>query len=277
MRYKKGKDQGGLFDYQERKAVLAQQTRGIDRLNDSVDWESFRPVLQGRIKFKEDPKGGPRPWDLVLMLKILVLQKFHGLSDDETEFQILDRFSFQRFLGLDVGDKVPDSKTIWLFKERLGQDGITELFEQLRRMLRTRGLVGKSGVIVDASFVEAPKQRNSGEENALIKQGKRPEAFETNPHKGAQKDTDARWAKKNNETHFGYKNHIKVDALTKMIDQWELTSANVHDSQVLATLIRCEDEALYADSAYKASRSTRCWKRKGSRILSTNGAPETTP
>ena len=255
MRYKKGQEQGGLFDYQERKQALAKKERGLDRLSAFVDWESFRPILEGRIQFKEKPKGGPRPWDLVLMLKILVLQKFHGLSDDETEFQILDRFSFQRFVGLDVGDDVPDSKTIWLFKERLGEDGIKALFEHLDSTLRKRGLIGKAGKIVDASFIEAPKQRNKREENDLIKDGKRPESFDENPHKGAQKDTDARWTKKGGEAHFGYKNHAKVDAASKLIVAWEVTPANVHDSQALEALVDEGDGTLYADSAYRSEES----------------------
>jgi len=263
MRYKIGQGQGGLFDYQERKAALANKERGLDRLNAFVNWESFRPVLESRIKFTEKPKGGPRPWDLVLMLKILVLQKFHGLSDDETEFQILDRFSFQRFVGLDVGDDVPDAKTIWLFKERLGAEGIKALFDHLDETIRKRGLIGKSGKIVDASFIEAPKQRNKREDNDLIKDGKRPEAFDENPNVGEQKDTDARWTKKNDETHFGYKNHTKVDAASKLIVAWEVTAASVHDSQALEGLVSEDDGTLYADSAYKSDGIDKMLEQKG--------------
>lgn len=263
MRYKKGKEQGGLFEYQERKAALEKRKRGLDRLNAMVHWESFRPVLEGRIKFTEKPKGGPRPWDLVLMFKIVVLQKFHGLSDDETEFQILDRFSFQRFVGLDVGDTVPDAKTIWLFKERLGAEGIKALFDHLDTALNERGLIGKAGKIVDASFIEAPKQRNNRQDNEMIKEGKRPESFDENPHKGAQKDTDARWTKKGDETHYGYKNHAKVDAASKLIVAWEVTPANVHDSQELATLVVEGDGTLYADSAYQSEESAQLLTSKG--------------
>lgn len=263
MRYKKGKNQGGLFDYQERKAELERRKRGLDRLNTVVDWESFRAVLEERIKFTEKPRGGPRPWDLVLMFKIVVLQKFHGLSDDETEFQILDRFSFQRFVGLDVGDSVPDSKSIWLFKERLGPEGIKALFDHLESALNERGLIGKAGKIVDASFVEAPKQRNSREENQMIKEGKRPDSFKENPRKDAQKDTDARWTKKGDETHFGYKNHVKVDATSKLVVEWEVTPANVHDSQVLKQLVIEEDEMLFADSAYRSEETSELLESKG--------------
>jgi IS5 family transposase len=162
-----------------------------------------------------------------------------------------------------VGDDVPDSKTIWLFKERLGQEGIKALFAHLDATLRARGLIGKSGKIVDASFIEAPKQRNKREDNDLIKDGKRPESFDENPHKGAQKDTDARWTKKNDETHFGYKNHAKVDAASKLIVAWEVTPANVHDSQALERLVDESDGTLYADSAYQSEESSKLLKAKG--------------
>jgi len=166
-------------------------------------------------------------------------------------------------VGLDVGDDVPDSKTIWLFKERLGQDGIKALFEHPDSTLCKRGLIGKAGKIVDASFVEAPKQRNKREENDEIKGGERPESFDENPAKGAQKDTDACWTKKNEETHFGYKNHAKVDAASKLIVVWEVTAASVHDSQALEDLVEEGDGTLYADSAYRSDESDKLLNIKG--------------
>jgi IS5 family transposase len=164
---------------------------------------------------------------------------------------------------LDVGDSVPDSKTIWLFKERLGPEGIKALFDHLESALHKCGLIGKAGKIVDASFVDAPKQRNSRDENQMIKEGKRPDSFQENPSKEAQKDTDARWTKKGDETHFGYKNHVKVDALSKLVVDWEVTPANVHDSQVLDRLITREDELLYADSAYRSEEISKLLEEKG--------------
>ena len=130
MHYKTGENQGGLFDYQQRCRELAARGTGLDRLNAAVDWAAFRPVLAAHLAYGDGAAGGRPAWDPVLMFKVLVLQKYHGLSDEQAEFQILDRFSFQRFLGLGVGDKVPDQKTIWVFKERLGAAGVRELFER---------------------------------------------------------------------------------------------------------------------------------------------------
>ena len=73
--------------------------------------------------------------------------------------------------------------------------------------------------------------------------------------KGRQKDCDARWTKKNTETHYGYKNHAKVDAKSKLVVSYKSTAANVHDSQVLEDLIDDEDEAVFADSGYTSKSS----------------------
>ena len=186
------------------------------------------------------------------MFKVILLQKYYGLSEEETEFQILDRYSFQRFLGLDVGMNVPDKNTIWIFKERLGAKGIMAVFEQFNDVLKECGLLASKGKIVDASFVNVPRQRNSRDENAEIKEGKTPESFTKNPAKARQKDVDARWTTKNKERHYGYKNHIKVNRKNKLIENFEVTDASVHDSQKLKDLIDEKDGELYADSAYRS-------------------------
>lgn len=197
--------------------------------------------------------GGKPPFDPVFMLKVLVLQKYYGLSDDATEEQIFDRFSFQSFLGLRPGDEFPDAKTIWDFKQRIEKEeiqGAKRIFESFGEVLEEHGLVAREGSIIDASFTDAPRQRNSREENQQIKRGERPEVFDSNPSVGRQKDTDARWTKKNQEVHYGYKNHAKVDLKSKLILKSETTPANVHDSQVFTQLLDERDRAVLADSAY---------------------------
>ena len=99
-----------------------------------------------------------------------------------------------------------------------------------------------------AKKVEVPTQRNTREENKEIKAGKTPEDW--SDAKKSQKDTEARWTKKNNKNYFGYKNHAKVDKDSKMIVSFEVTPANVHDSQVIENLIEPDDKAVWADSAY---------------------------
>ena len=240
----------------EKAACLDKLTRlgdPLERLDKVIPWEMFRPTLSAALNRTVSPKGGRPPYDVILMFKILILQRFYGLSDDQTEYQVNDRMSFKRFLGITLGGTVPDAKTIWHFREQLVKaKAIDECFNLFGQMLEDQGIITHKGSIVDATFVDAPKQRNSREDNAKIKNGEVPEEWKEpqNKNKLAQKDTDARWTKKNNETHYGYKNHVKVDADSKMITGSVTTPANVHDSQPLPELIDEKDRVLYADSAY---------------------------
>ena len=225
------------------------------KLNKHIDWTIFSPVLIQSLadSEKDNSKGGRPPFDKMLMFKILILQGIYNLSDDQIEFQIVDRWSFKRFLGLKISDKVPDSKTVWYFRETLiKKDAIIKLFEQFNEALDQEGLLANEGCMVDASFVEAPRQRNTREENKQIKAGEIPEDWKNKPHKLAQKDLDARWTQKNHINYYGYKNHVKAGTGTKFILKFVVTEASVHDSQPLEVLLdeKDKDKELYADSAY---------------------------
>lgn len=245
--------QPGLFDLTERHKKLNEKDPLI-HLNALIDWETFRSVLN---QIRPKKKTGRPPYDLVMMFKILILQSLYNVSDDEIEYQIRDRYSFCRFLGLMPEDKVPDAKTVWLFREKLSEAGLVkELFYGFDIQLQSKGFAARKGQIVDASFVEAPKQRNTREENKQIKRGERPNSFAENPNKAKQKDTDARWAKKNSEVHFGYKNHIAIDNQYKMVREFEVTSAEVHDSNVFMELLTENSSVdVWADSAYYSADS----------------------
>ena len=239
-----------LFAEENRLQKLSELGDCLERLN-IIIWESFRPTIALALIHERKSNAGRPPYDCIMLFKTIVLQRLYNLSDDQTEFQINDRMSFMRFLGLGLDDKVPDAKTIWLFKDILTKAGIMEqLFSQFNQMLEKRGIITHKGTIVDATFVDAPRQRNSREENKKIKDGETPEEWNENPHKMAQKDTDARWTKKGDETHYGYKDHVKVDADSKLILDYEVTPANVHDSNAFEAFFGEEDQAAYADSAY---------------------------
>lgn len=264
MRIEKSSSQSGLFDHIERERALAAIKRPLDRINEAVDWEMFRPVLEKRLDYGKSKGAGRPAKDPVLMLKMCVLPDFHGLSDEETEFQVLDRTSFRRFLGLSVADKVPDARTLWLlFKENLGPEGAKDLFERFRDALGKAGLVEKAGRIIDATVVSAPVQRNSREENDSIKEGERPESFDKNPSRGRQKDTDARWTKKHGKSYYGYKNHAKVDLSSKLVVGFEATDASVHDSQTVRDLVEPDDGTLFGDSAYSGEPMANDLASKG--------------
>ena len=208
----------------------------LERLNKFMDWGIFAPIING--VFNSDySKGGRPPFDRLMMFKLLILQRIYNIADFQAEFQISDRLSFQRFLGLSMNDTVPDEKTIWLYRETLINAGVIDaLFQLFYQELEIRGIVAHEGSINDASFVETPKRRK--------KQG-------DNEHSNRQIDDDAKWTKKGNASYFGYKNHIKVDVKSKIITDYRTTPANVHDSQRYAEFYNeFEDDTAYGDSAY---------------------------
>jgi IS5 family transposase len=238
-----------FFAEEDRLSKLSKLGDQLEKLNSVLDWKIFEPLLKSAFAKEAKGVGGRPPFNYVMMFKILILQRIYNISDDQTEFQINDRMSFMRFLGLALGETVPDAKTIWNFKNELANAGVIELlFALFTSELETRGIVTHKGTIVDATFVDVPKQRNNREENKRVKNGEVPEDWSEN--KRRQKDTDARWTKKNNEVHFGYKDHVKVDAESKIITKYAVTSASVHDSQEFTDLLENTDETVYADSAY---------------------------
>ena len=255
----------GLFDEQIRLEKLSKKQDPLERLNSYIDFEFFRKPLQKFFDKQTDPgKGGRPPYDYVLMFKILILQRYYNVSDDAIEYAVLDRLSFMRFLGLGINDPVPDSKTIWLFRDNLTAGGMIEkLFSQLDKQLDKDGIIVHKGKLVDASIVEVPVQRNSREENATLKEGGIPEEWEEN--KLRQKDTAARWTTKNGEDYFGYKNHIKADSKTKLITDYRATPANIHDSEVIEELLDKKEDGrqpLYADSAYRSQAIEKMCRKK---------------
>jgi IS5 family transposase len=250
--YKRHRDYG-FWDQDIRLSKLSQLGDPLERLNKGVEFEMFRLFLEDKLSKEPAGKGGRPPYDYVLMFKILILQRYYNLSDDQVEYQINDRMSFMRFLDLSIADDIPDSKTIWLFRERLTDlELVEELFFLFLCELERLNLIVNEGKIIDASFVEVPRQRNNREENKQIKSGEIPVRFEANPHVQSQKDVDARWVKKNNENYYGYKNHVKQDAGSKIVVKYKVTDASVHDSQATDDLLDEHDkgEDFYADSAY---------------------------
>lgn len=168
-KYKRHRDYG-FFDQDIRLTKLSKLGDPLEKLNKGIDFEMFRDILEERLTKLAKGKGGRPAYDYVLMFKILILQRYYNLSDDQIEFQINDRLSFMRFLNLTIADDIPDSKTVWHFTERIKDlDLAKDLFDLFGKELDKLGLIVNEGKIVDASFVEAPKQRNGREKNQQIK------------------------------------------------------------------------------------------------------------
>jgi len=259
----------GLFAYEDQLEKINAHQPPLNKLDQVIDWELFRTPIEEALYVKPKGAGGRPSYNRVMMFKILILQRYYNLSDEQTEFQIKDRLSFMQFLDIEIGDRVPDEKTIWLFKEQLSEQNLSEeLFDLFTSQLLKNGIVAKEGSMIDASFVDVPRQRNTREENKDIKAGSIPLSFAKadkrgNKSKLAQKDTDARWTKKNDEKHYGYKDHINADEKTKIITKYTVTSAAPHDSTEIEKLIDSTDKALHADSAYRSKEIEEFLEEKG--------------
>lgn len=274
------KGQAGFWDLDERYVRLSEAGDPLEKLNLVVPWEVFRKTLAKALKRSDGAKGGRPPYDPVLMFKILVLQALYDLSDDQAEFVINDRLSFLRFLGLGLGDKVPDAKTIWLFREHLTEArAVDKLFARFDEHLTNAGYLAMGGQIVDASIVAAPKQRNSDGEKTDIKAGKVPDAWKDRPAKLRQKDRDARWTVKYSKAkpaedgkakqrdiavpEFGYKNHAAIDRRHGFIRKWTVTSAAAYDGAQLRNVLDRNNTGskVWADTAYR-SKKNETWLDK---------------
>ena len=275
--------QRGFFDLDERYQRLSEAGDPLEKLNALIDFEIFRKTLDKALAYKSGAQGGRKPFDSVIMFKILILQSLYNLSDPQAEFQILDRRSFGRFLGISEGDKVPDETTIWRYREALTQAGVIKtLFNQFDMHLKTNGYLAMGGQIVDATIVQAPRQRMSEDEKAAVKQGKIPDEWRKKPRKLAQKDRDARWVVKYSKAKpnpknpaakmvdiaiptFGYKDHISIDQRHGFIRKWQVSDASRYDGYELENLLDGDNtaSAIYADSAYGSKVNRQMLERRG--------------
>jgi len=254
-----------FFDCQNKLDALSKQGDPLEKLDSVISWKIFKPMLKRAFKKERKNNAGRHPFDYLMMFKVLILQRMYNLSDAQIQFQILDRYTFKRFLGISDENTIPDEKTIWLFRETLTNKGIIEkLFDKFNEYLDNMGYKAKKGQIVDASFVEVPKQRNSCEENEMLKNGETPPEWEKNPSKDRQKDKDAKWTKKNGKSYYGHKNHINTDVKYKLIRKYKRTSAETHDSQPFPDLIdkKNNSKSVWADSAYSSEDTEEMLKQK---------------
>jgi transposase, IS5 family len=261
--------QPGFFDHDMRLEALSAQGDPLVAINAMVPWETFRATIEAVVltpAADRKSNAGRKPLDAVLKFKMLVLQSLYNLSDAQTEYQARDRLSFARFLGLGLEDTVPDATSLWLFREQLAKAGLIEtLFDQFGQHLEAHGYIARGGQIVDATIVAVPKQRNERDENTTIKAGETPDGWAENPHKLAQKDRDARWTKKHGRSHFGYKNHVNVDAKHKLVRHYSVTDASVHDSRQLDGLLDRSNTSreVFADSAYRSAETEAKLRQQG--------------
>lgn len=179
-----------------------------------VNWRKFLRVFPKKSSFVGRPE-----YEKVLMIKILFLQNAYGLSDEEVEYCIHDRLSFQQFL--DYPKSIPDFTTIWRFREELTEGSvIEEMWGEMQRQIENKGIVIEKGVIQDAKFIIAdPGKKNSGM-NGRGREAK------------TSRSKDGSWTKKGKKSIFGFKMHNKVDLKTKIVTEVGISTAKTHDGKV---------------------------------------------
>jgi transposase, IS5 family len=259
----------GFFDADRRLAALSAKGDPLEAIGTLVPWESFRADIEAVVLTPEEARksnAGRKPIDAIVMFRMLVLQSLYNLSDEQVEFQVRDRLSFTRFLGLGFEDSIPDGTTLWLFRERLAKAGLIEkLFARFGYYLEAKGYIARGGQMVDATIVPVPKNRNTKEENEAVKAGQTPKAWAKKPARNRQKDKDARWTKKHGKSFYGYKNHVNADARHKLIRRYGVSDASVHDSGQFDALLTKTNTSIevYADSAYRSAATEAKLKARG--------------
>lgn len=266
----------------------------LDKMNDPLakldaimDWRPFTAIIdEVRPDKTKQGAGGRPPISSAVLFKGLLIGEIYHLSNDQIEYQITDRASFARFCGLKLGEKAPDANTFWLLKETLKKTGKYEdLFQALLEALSNAGLEYSKCAIVDATFLDAPGNRNiKKEQREILKERSHnldieipfeldlvqhesleshlPEKERTMSHILRQTDIDAMWAKKGEEVHYGYKDHVVVDSKTKLIIAHEVTPANIADVNKLVDIVPEDTEAVYDDAGYVGEEVDRKLKEK---------------
>ena len=274
-----------FFDTDDRLRSLSEARDPLEWLSTVIDFELFRPELEAVLARRDRGKGGRPPYDAVLMFKVLVVLTLYTLSDDQTEYQIKDRLSFMRFVGLELCDPVPDAKTIWLYRETLARAGAFEgLFERFDTMLRNEGWLAMGGQIVDATVIEARRPRLTKAEKDTIGGGGTPGPWKK--ARTAQIDCDGRWTIKRGRKRgappdraerrvvpeiavpmFGYKNHVGADREYGFVRRYAVTHAAAHDGAQLGQVLNRENTAasVWADSAYRSKANLVLLARQGLR------------
>jgi IS5 family transposase len=206
------------------------------RRDAAVDFAAIANKVEALLPKVDYAKSGRPPFSVLLMIKLLVLKQLYNLSDDQVEYQALDRATFQRFLGLKASSKIPDAKTFWAYQQVLMNAGAAPVIaEAVQQQLAVAGYVARNGQLIDATIVRAPVQHFTREEKESLERGEIPADW--SPAKRAQKDLDARWTKKHGKSYFGYKAHASADVRHKVVRKVVVTDAAVHDTNHFEDLL----------------------------------------
>lgn len=218
-----------LFAQNQRMSKLSKLGDPLVELDSLVDFAALAAVVDAKAPRTSSLCGRPA-YATELMVRMIILQQFYGLSDDQVEYQVNDRSSFQRFLRLEHSSQIPDSKTLWAFRERIKKaEVLAGLFSEVKRQIGAKGYIARGGQVIDGTLIRAPVQHFTKEEKAILDQGNIPEDW--SKAKRAQKDLDATWTQKHGKSYFGYKASVSVDVANKLIQTDVISTASAHDTK----------------------------------------------
>lgn len=235
----------------------------LQRIARHIDFAALANLAEPFLARSDGRKGGRPAYPVQVMVRVLVLKRLYNLSDEQMEYQLLDRMSYQRFCLLEQSMNVPDRNTIWRFAQRLGVDGAVALFQGVDAQLHRHGYIARGGQAIDATLVPAPKQHLSKEDKAQLDQGKKPEGW--SQAKCRQKDVDATHTKKHGKGYFGYKLSVSVDHKHGFIRKVATGTASEHDRQHFDEVLDLANTAaeVNADKAYPSRQRCEMLKALG--------------
>ena len=235
-----------------RRKKISRAVGTLSEIEKVVDWRALVEIVKG-LDRTQGGRGGRPPISFEIKLKMLFLQYTFNLSDEELEDQLIDRLSFQQFVGLGYDQEIPDFTTFWHFKEALVREKLMDkVFASILGQIEERGLILKKGTIVDATIIPSANQP--------LSKAKR-ERLEREP--SSQIDTDARSTAKGGKRLFGYKGHIGIDAGSKIIRKRAFTPAQVHDLREMENLMSGDEESIWADKNYRTRRHKTAAREMG--------------
>jgi IS5 family transposase len=256
-----------LFAEQERETKMDKIGDALSKLAEHVDFAALAAEIDEAAPRPGRERGGRPPFPTELMVRVLVVQQLYNLSDEQMEFQLLDRLSFQRFVGLRQSSQAPDRTTIWTFKERLIKAEAAErIFEAVSRQLDRHGYIARGGQMIDASIVPVPKQTLNKDEKEIVQQDAMP--VEWSPSKRRQKDVQARWTKKHGKSYFGFKLSSSVDRRHKLIRRVHVSTASEHDTLHFERVLDAGNTSrdIYADKGYVDGEREQRLRAQGWRV-----------
>lgn len=237
------------------------ETRGtpnvfLDKIRTLIDWKNIEKILKKKYKKRTSADGRPA-YPPLPMFKLLLLQRWYGLSDPAAEEALKDRISFIRFTGFSLESTLPDYSTICRFRNTLLDEDLYELlFSEVNHQLEEKHLFvkGVTGAIVDATIIESSRRPRKVME---IMPEDRKEDKTDGPAISYSDDTDATWIKKGKRSYYGYKAHVSVDAKDGYVIGGHVTPANVADITELEKLIAHlpEGSIVLADKGYASEQN----------------------